>query len=382
MFERPILLVPVPTEHDYLREVMIGIGEFVRQHSDWALRRVSIEDEFSDILKDAALRKRIIGVIAFTGERRDENRILKLGVPSVNVSAKRKESKLIRVIPDNEQVGRLAAEHLIGAGIRNLAYVDEPAGYYYSRLRAEGFAKAAAEHGITVAECNDLREKQLGKWLQELPKPVGVMTCHDRIGSQVVDTAQTEELAVPDEVAVVGADDSQVWCATARIALSSVPTEGRRVGFLAARLIQEMNNGRPAPDEPILVAPHRVSARESTDYIPIEDQAVVAGLRYLRNTACQGLTVGQIVEKTGLTRRTFDRQVIAALGRTPHDELERLRLARAIELLIDSDLSNAEIAQRSGFHQPGYFMRVFRQSTGYTPTQYRRKYRSLNPDEE
>ncbi|MCC5829118.1 MAG: substrate-binding domain-containing protein [Phycisphaeraceae bacterium] len=379
MINRPILLVPFPSEHDYLREAMIGIGEFVRQHTDWALRRVDVDRDLPLILRDSGTLERLIGVIAFAALKRLETRLKPLKVPQVNISARRATTEMYRVMPDSFRVGESGAEHLLGAGLTQLGYVGNSK-LFYSNERGRGFTAGAEAADVRVLRHNFSDDETLEQWLLDCPKPIGVMCCNDSIASYVVDAAFSAGLDVPRDVAVLGADDSLVWCATARVALSSVPTEGRRVGFTAAKLIQSLNQGQPPPTEAILIAPHRVAARESTDYIPIEDQRVVDALRYLRTTAYQGLTVGKIVKQMGLTRRTFDRQVTTALGRTPHDELERLRMERALELLIESTLSNSEIAKRSGFNQPGYFMRVFRRATGMTPSQYRKKYRDISPN--
>jgi LacI family transcriptional regulator len=63
------------------------------------------------------------------------------------------------------------------------------------------------------------------------------------------------------------------------------------------------------------------------------------------------------------------------LGRSPHQEIRRVQIQRACELLVETDLTVAEIARQCGFTRPTYFMREFRNRAGKTPSQFRREFR-------
>ena len=69
----------------------------------------------------------------------------------------------------------------------------------------------------------------------------------------------------------------------------------------------------------------------------------------------------------------FQRRFRAALKRSVHQEILNARLKRAQELLAETDLALAEIAERTGFKHQEYLGAVFKARLGSTPAQFRRR---------
>jgi LacI family transcriptional regulator len=67
---------------------------------------------------------------------------------------------------------------------------------------------------------------------------------------------------------------------------------------------------------------------------------------------------------------------VKAVGRTPHAEVERVRLERVKHLLLVTDLSIAEVARRTGFRHQEYLSVAFRRYTGQSPTAFRSEARA------
>lgn len=61
-----------------------------------------------------------------------------------------------------------------------------------------------------------------------------------------------------------------------------------------------------------------------------------------------------------------------ATGKTPQKFIEDIKLSKAKEMLINTTLSMASVAENAGFRDPLYFSRVFRANTGISPTEYRK----------
>ena len=59
------------------------------------------------------------------------------------------------------------------------------------------------------------------------------------------------------------------------------------------------------------------------------------------------------------------------IGRTPHEEILRVRLNRVKQLLTDTDLSLEQIAERAGFPHVEYVSVAFRREVGMPPSQFR-----------
>src|SRR5213075_727240 len=124
----------------------------------------------------------------------------------------------------------------------------------------------------------------------------------DLMGQQLLEACQRLRIQVPEEVAVVGADNDEPICRIASPPLSSVIINDHQRGYEAAALLDRMMRGEAPPDEPVYVEPVGVATRASTDIMAIEDVAVVKALRFLRDNACGPITVDHVVREVPLSR--------------------------------------------------------------------------------
>jgi LacI family transcriptional regulator len=85
--------------------------------------------------------------------------------------------------------------------------------------------------------------------------------------------------------------------------------------------------------------------------------------------------VEDVLRAVPVSRRSLERRFRATLERGLGEEIRRVHLERAKDLLATTALSVAEVAERAGFSSVHYLSRVFRQETGQTPTAYRRPFR-------
>src|SRR5690606_21520986 len=119
-----------------------------------------------------------------------------------------------------------------------------------------------------------------------------------------------------------------------------------------------------------------VIARASTDTLALDDPDVVAALRMIRQRACDRLRCEDVIESTAISRSTLDARFQALIGRTVHQEIFRVRLNKAMQLLRDTDCSPVEVTDRSGFRYPSQLCHLFKKHLGVTPGQFRRNARS------
>ena len=84
-----------------------------------------------------------------------------------------------------------------------------------------------------------------------------------------------------------------------------------------------------------------------------------------------GVSLQALADEAALSRTYFAAAFRDATGYSPHRYLTRRRLARARELLEQSDLSLADIALRCGFSSQAHFTEYFRRDTGTTPRAFR-----------
>jgi LacI family transcriptional regulator len=206
-----------------------------------------------------------------------------------------------------------------------------------------------------------------------LAGPLGIAAANDIHGLRALDACRRAGLGVPEQAAVVGADDDAELCELSDPPLSSVSFNPERAGWEAASLLDRLMRGERVPRAPLLIAPLGVTARQSTDALAIADPHVARALHFIRRHACEGIDVGALLREVPLSRRSFEHRFRKAVGRTPKAEIRRLQLDRAKTLLSGTDLKLAAVADRCGFHQPAYLCAVFRRSLGCTPAAWRRR---------
>jgi LacI family transcriptional regulator len=94
-------------------------------------------------------------------------------------------------------------------------------------------------------------------------------------------------------------------------------------------------------------------------------------VRFVRDHACDGLTVGRMVKKMGVSRRTLERLFTEHVGHSPSEEIRRVRLARVRQLLAGTDIGYDEVARMTGFAHLETMRRVFKGEFGISPGDYR-----------
>ena len=215
----------------------------------------------------------------------------------------------------------------------------------------------------------------VAQWVKRLPKPLGVMAGNDIRGIQMLDACRRAGVAVPEEVAVVGVDNEELVCLLAYPPLSSVIPDAFRIGYEAAALLNQMMKGQRATEMLRSIPPLSVATRQSSDVTAIANPSVANAMRFIREHACAGISVDDVIEHLSVSRSALQRLFRNELGRTILDEITMTRTQRVKRLLIETDLSLADIADRAGFSYVEYLSTSFRRQTGQSPSAYRRKFR-------
>jgi LacI family transcriptional regulator len=278
-----------------------------------------------------------------------------------------------------EAIGRLAADHVLERGFRNVAYCGFE-GEAWCDARLAGVRQRVEPCAVFRTPWRGIREHAwqeerdlIAAWLGGLPRPLAVVTCNDVRGHHVLDACRTLGLAVPEEVAVVGVDNAETFCSLCDPPLSSVVPDAERIGYEAAELLQRLMCGESARPNARSIPPRGIVVRQSSDSIAISDPDVARAVRFIRENAHHPIGVEDVLHRTGISRSTLERRFRAALGRSPHDEIQRYRLGRVKKLLGETDWSLARIAEEAGYDHAEYMMVQFKRETGLTPTQWRHR---------
>ncbi|HYO10248.1 MAG TPA: substrate-binding domain-containing protein [Tepidisphaeraceae bacterium] len=288
---------------------------------------------------------------------------------------------------DDNAAGVMSAHHLMDCRLERFAFYGN-AGAGESTVAAKrlvGFRDALAARGFSCLESpvlwpsgNDwlthAHRPRLVEWLRSLPKPIGIMAVDDAAGHDLAGACLEAGVSVPDRVAIVGVNNDDLLCEGAWPPLSSIEADFSRVGYHAAKLLDRMMSGEAIATEErhVRLAPLGVVQRMSSNVLAVADANLADAIRFIREHACDPCTVHDVLRHVPVGRRWLERQFVAHLGRTPHDEITRVRVEAGQRLLLQPDLSLPEIAQRCGFSAVQNFARLFSQEVGTTPAAYRR----------
>lgn len=381
--KRKSVALLVETSNAYARGLLRGIVQYVReQHTPWSMHL--FEQGRGDAPPAWLAKWQGDGIIARVENRAIARVVRKTGLPVVDVSAARILTDVPCVETNDQAIARAAAEHLIERGFRRFAFVGEQP-FKWSQWRRDYFREYLEQQGLPCdvyetpgddpRQVSGREQQRLIDWLRRLTHPVGIMACYDIKAQQVLDACRICELAVPEEIAVVGVDNDELLCNLSFPPLSSVEPDTMRTGYEAAAYLDRMMSGESVPPDTILLDPVGVVTRQSTDVLAIDDRAIASAVRYIREHAYDGINVSDVLKQVPLSRRAFEKRFQDLIGRTPHEEIVRLRIERVKQLLAETDLSTEVIAQRAGFSYVEYLSVAFKRATGLSPRDYRQIHR-------
>lgn len=359
-----------------------GVAHFERSHRPWA---AFLDDEARAESDPRWLKsKRWDGVISRHTTPALAQACRQLKLPLVDLNDAPLLPGVPKIRPDNVALGHLGAEHFLERGHHHFAFCGFRS-EAWSCERRDGFVEALslARHSCRVFDVDypgDLTpfwdERQaaaLAAWVRDLPKPVAIMACNDLRALQVAGAAQNAGLLVPEEVAVLGCNNDTIRCELADPPLSSVATNAFQSGYLAAETLAGLMEGRSPESADLRVEPVSVAARHSTDALAIDDPQVAAALAYIREHACRGINVEQVLKAAFSSRSQLEKKFRRLLGRSPQAEIRRVQMAKIRQLLFETDFPMKKIAELTGFEHSEYMCVVFKRLSGESPGVFRRK---------
>lgn len=368
----PRVALLIGTERDWGRNLVRGVLSFCAHDIEWDIWVKPNQSSFNTLPDDWQGD----GVIAHVLTPELAQELNQSGLPVVSVTDNPIEGfNAPCVRTDDSASTRMAAEHFIDRGFRYLAFIGSrrrPTPIQY----AETFKKTAKELGLTCARFpgnpgGPNFPARLTAWLQSLPKPVGIVTTGQNLGRIVIENCRRNGLSVPHDVSVLCANYDELMCLTSHPALSGIISPTQQIGYTAAELLHRMMNGEHVPNDTIFVPPSGLKEHLSSDTLAIKDPQMIQVVEFLRAHAFEPITLDDILRVVPMAKRTLDRRFQKAFGRTPTDEIKRMRINKARQLLIETDLPMQLIAERCGYATYNYLTNVFKRTTGLTPSAYR-----------
>lgn len=375
------ILLLVPLEHGYARHIADGVLDYAANHAEWHF--LPFHDPFGlppSMLADAdgIIATRLSPAVRRAARRRNVAVVL-IRPPFANT---------VTVDVDQHAFGRMALMHFVDLGISRFAACGY-ASVEHHAWRIDGFVRSvqtelSLDTAVRVVPERPLQGRSRtfsasllhawGPFLSSLPRPIGVFTPDTAVAGDVLTTCRALSLEVPEMVAVIACGESDLSCRLCSPPLTAVDGGGNQLGFAAAERLSRLLRGEAVVPAHLALQPLRVVARRSTDVLAVPDADVAKAVGVIRDEAASGLTVAELCARiSSVSRRTLERRFRAIFHRSIQEEIDRVRMAHARSLLLDTDLLLERVAERSGFATASHFVRAFMRQFRVTPGEFRRR---------
>ncbi|MBI1336347.1 MAG: helix-turn-helix domain-containing protein [Phycisphaera sp.] len=299
-------------------------------------------------------------------------------LPIVSLTALPENSTMAEVSHDNRAIGRMGAEYLLGLGFARFAFFTSQQ-ELGGQGRLEGFrqtVEAAGRPCLTrfvpevIEEGSPSDRVLIRQWIEELPKPIAIMTFLDYMARLSVNAAVDLGLRVPDEVAVLGVNNNAWTSVMAVLPVSSVKLNLRQLGYAAAEALDVMMQQGTRPP-PRTLPPIGVVTRQSTDITLVDDPLIRRATSYIRDHVAEGLRVENVLDELGVSRSTLVNRMKAATGQTTQQAIRRAQIEKAKQMLVATEMTMERIAHACGFECQPRLNEAFKRLVGMTPGQFR-----------
>lgn len=376
--EKNIALL-IETSNRHGRDMVSGVHAFAREHPDWVIHMA--ERGRNEGIRNRFPRNLLDGILLRVEQKEALQLVQRLRIPAVTVGSVGKTEERITIAPNCHSMTRLAMEHLLERRLFHFGFFGD-IWFEWSVNRGNSFAEQLRQQGFDchIFQCRlhgrkswNSEYQAITRWVLQLPKPIGVMACDDMRARQLLDVCRNLGVSIPDEVAVIGVDNDELFCEMCEPTLSSIVLDGQKIGYEAASLLNQLMNGIPVPLGLRRIPAMGVVTRQSTEGLAVRDGSVAAALQFIRQHAVEKITVNDVAQAAQTSRRTLERRCRQLLDSTIVEQIQKVRISLVQRLLVTTDLSLKTIALRTGFEHPEYLSVAFKRQTGLNPSDYRKE---------
>ena len=201
------------------------------------------------------------------------------------------------------------------------------------------------------------------------------MAQYDGEANDVCRACESVGLRVPEDVAVVGVDNDPIYSQLGPVPLTSVESNRRLAAYRAAELLDRVMQGERWPEKILRIAPEGAVVRQSSDILAVEDLHVSKALRFIHGHFTRTITVDDIVQHSGISRRGLYNRFERIVGHPIYEELMKQRLDLAKRMLRETDHKLQLIADECGLVDAERLSKSFKRFCGLSPVEYRQTHR-------
>ena len=302
----------------------------------------------------------------------------------LNRSADETNDSIPSVFHDQRETAKLATKEILRLSRGSLAFVSWIKNTKWSQQRETEFVATAKMHGCSPHifhawklgknETHEVQAK-LQRFLGEIPLPGAVFAANDRMARETVTAARIIGLAVPDDLAVVGIDNNEIFANSGTTSLTTVEIDFERAGFMAAEMLNQILSGSPEMHKKRLFGPLRLIRRVSTNTTRRKDSVVDEAREYIRKNFTGHISAKEVAALFPCSRRMAEIRFRAATGHSIGEEILDARMDTVKGYLLSSDTNLDALANLTGWKSPAVLRQYFKRKTGMSMREYRNKLR-------
>lgn len=379
-----MLLLDVASEFD--RRLIRGLVRYSRENGDWQFFRVPLPLQYKSVDGSGAHIVNLArnwGANAIVGRWlcNDTSLLSSLGIPVVIQNYRERSREFSNLTGDYVGTGKIAAQYFQSAGMPHFAYFGV-GDVIWSEERREGFVRELADAGHEVdcmmIEQTVLHEReQVGRWLRNLPKPVGLFCCDDAHALSISEVCRAEGISIPGDISLLGVDNDELLCGISDPEISSINLDVEHAGYLLGKRIHSRLQENSREPFSIVVKPGAITFRASTGVRSVSDPYVQKVIEFILVHFAEDITLEDVLSQVPLSRRSMELRFKKEMApMTLHRFLLYCRVEHFARLLASSDRPIPELAVRSGLAGDSNLSRTFRRFMNCSPQEYRQRVRN------
>ena len=362
------------TDRQTDRDFLLGITRYASSNGPWEFVYKPLQYLDTKSKKQTNLSQHSNSDGFIVRGRENLQKITKFAKPIV-YSGIRKESTLgiTTIITDSSTIGKMAAKYLISLGLKNYSYCGFK-NIEWSTMRLKSYISQLNRENISPEIFNiESDRKKLMQWLTSIPKPNAMFACNDDCAMQIIDAAKILNIKIPEDIIILGVDNDELVCSLTHPQISSIDLNFEKSGYEAAKALDNMMKLGIQKEMQITVKPLEIIERQSTDITRMQEETVSSSLEYIRLNFQHPIQVQDVVNNSGISRRTLEKKFKKNLNRSIYSEMKRLRIDYIAKALLETNLTISEIAAKLNFSSPEHIARQFKSLKGLSPSDYRKQ---------
>jgi LacI family transcriptional regulator len=309
------------------------------------------------------------------------------GIPLIDLGLAKLGFTVPKLVTDNREIGRLAAEHFLDHGYREI-FAPHPGNIamYQERLNAVTHFMQAQGGAVHILQPLDVQGAGLldqlraiavarDQRLRELS--IGVFVYEDYNAATLVSACLEHGLQVPHNVAILGVDNDDLINDGLAIGLSSIDSDQEGLGRAGAELLRQMLE-HPDHDYTTEIyrhPPKGIVARQSTDGYAVGSPLVAKALHWIAHHVHEGIQAINVARAMNVSQQGLQKAFAAHHVRSPGKEIRHQRAQVAKDQLMHTSHNLATIAQQCGYETVDTLISNFKEAYDTTPGQYRKHHR-------